>query len=307
MHDEYRTRRLRIDWKHKARLFWILQNAPGGRRAYYLLQRYVTKSIVRSQQPTTVVAAKFIRHVQAFRDHFGPLSEARFFEFGAGWDLYSNIVLYCYGLNDQTSVDLNPYAQRSCINPVISHLRSDPPPGACRLPDHLLGPRVADDLKRFYGIRYLAPADAARTTFADASIDLIATTSTLEHIPRDQIAAILKECRRLCHAKSVVSMSVDYSDHYAHTDHSISLYNYLSYSEPEWARLNPSVHYQNRLRHRDYRDLFEKAGFDVISESTEIPEDAERQLARISISDHFMGYSEDELKPLGGHFVCRPA
>ena len=63
-----------------------------------------------------------------------------------------------------------------------------------------------------------------------------------------------------------MSCVIDYLDHYSYFDKKISAYNYLQYSDATWALFNPALHYQNRLRHRDYLDLFYAAGFEVVEE-----------------------------------------
>src|SRR5207245_10558273 len=63
-----------------------------------------------------------------------------------------------------------------------------------------------------------------------------------------------------------MSCRIDYTDHYSHFDKSISPYNFLQYSDKAWALFNPPLHYQNRLRHRDYLDLLRAAGFAVVEE-----------------------------------------
>ena len=86
------------------------------------------------------------------------------------------------------------------------------------------------------------------------------TTSVLEHIPPEQIARILREAHRILPpGGAIMSHVIDYSDHYAHSDARITPYHYLSFEEPTWRRFNPGIHYQNRLRHVDYRPLFESA------------------------------------------------
>jgi hypothetical protein len=61
-------------------------------------------------------------------------------------------------------------------------------------------------------------------------------------------------------------MYVDLSDHWSHGDPSIGEVNFLRYPPRQWRRLNPSNHFQNRLRHSDYLRLFAAAGFAVESD-----------------------------------------
>ena len=66
--------------------------------------------------------------------------------------------------------------------------------------------------------------------------------------------------------EGIVSAQIDYSDHYAHTDDSISLLNYLKFNDKSWKRYNHDCHYQNRLRHYDYLRIFKETGFVVVKE-----------------------------------------
>ena len=71
----------------------------------------------------------------------------------------------------------------------------------------------------------------------------------------------------------IVSARIDYSDHYAYTDKTISLLNYLKFDEITWKKYNHNCHSQNRLRHYDYIDIFNKCGFVVINEDLVFAED----------------------------------
>jgi hypothetical protein len=101
------------------------------------------------------------------------------------------------------------------------------------------------------------------------------------------------ECRRLLSAAGVMSLLIDYTDHYAYFDSTISLYNYLQYSDSTWAPFSPSLHYQNRLRHRDYVDLLGEAGFQLVEEQRfgTNPE----AVQHLSIDRRFSTYTSEEL------------
>ncbi len=296
------------DWRLKALTFRVLEHVPMQRTAYSLLQRYVTRSYPRHLSPTQESSASQRHHVRAFRERFGPLGDARLFEFGAGWDLYGNLVFWTLGINRQTVMDLSRWVRPSFVNAAIRHLQQEPPEGGVRTPSVLLpeGQGFDRSLEQIYGIRYLAPADARDTRLPAGSVDLIATTSTLEHISVPDLRVILRESRRLCHERSVVSHIVDYSDHFAHGDSQINVYNFLRFSSREWAHFNTSFHYQNRLRHRDFRGLFRQAGFELLEEHAEHDACAAEQLASVPLAEDFRHYRTDEILPRVGRFVLRP-
>lgn len=302
-------RKFKMDWKTKALAFKTFDRAPFGHDVYYFVQRRVTKTIPRALSPTAYTARWFTEHARVLGEHAGAggIGGLSLFEFGAGWDLYGNCVAWCLGAERQTVYDLTRWAKPDQINVVLEHLRREPPPGAVRVPETLLPTRGAfePDLLRAYGITYLAPADAGATGLPDGSIDSLSTTSVLEHVPVDQIIRILTECHRLLPPGSIMSHVIDYSDHYAHSDPLITPYNFLSLSAEQWRRYNPGIHYQNRLRHADYAELFKNAGFEILSARCEQPEDAAAMLRSVSLSAEFRSRPTAVLAPLVGHYVVR--
>jgi ubiquinone/menaquinone biosynthesis C-methylase UbiE len=208
------------------------------------------------------------------------------------------------GLERQYVVDVRRWAKVPAINAVIKHLQTDPPSGAVRVPQRLIrDDHLEADLGQYYGISYRAPADARKLPVQDNFFDLIATTSTLEHIPPAVIRPILAECCRVLRPGGLMSHVIDYSDHYAHSDASITEYNYLRFDEQRWRKVNPSIHFQNRLRTKAYEQLFTKAGFELVEAVTW--NGADEDLARVPVNDMFQNLSREEMLELGGNFLLR--
>ena len=65
---------------------------------------------------------------------------------------------------------------------------------------------------------------------------------------------------------ALISSAIDYSDHYNHTDNTISPLNYLQFSEIEWKKYNSSYLFQNRLRHQDYKKIFLEFGYEILED-----------------------------------------
>lgn len=304
-------RALTIDWRVKVAMFWLFDRLPGGRLLYYLTQKYVTKTVPRQLSPTIATSEAFLETWYSLQRHFAgqAIAGKTLFEFGAGWDLFGNLVYWCYGVDHQIVVDVTRWARPDQVNIVIRHLQADPPPGAKRVPKIQI---VSDDrqweadLLAKYGIDYRAPADAARSGLPDGSVDAITSTSVLEHLPPAMIPPILRECRRILRPDGVMCHFVDHSDHYAHSDPSIGPYNFLVFTARQWRRYNPRIHYQNRLREDDYIPLFEQAGFTVIETDPCIPDGHLTFLRAVTLAPDYAARPDVELLPICGRFVMRP-
>jgi SAM-dependent methyltransferase len=279
-----------MDWRAKSRIIGVIERLPLSGRIYYLLQRHVTRSIPRSASSIEGVIADEKRHLGSFRQHTCRDLPDTVFEFGAGWDLCGAIVRHSLGVKQQRMVDLNRLASTWQINHVIAYLGGAQP---------LAGLADLADM----GITYSAPFDARETGYPDGSIDLIASTNTLEHIPQDDLRAILKEGRRILAPGGIMSMGVDYSDHYSHADGSIGPHNFLQFSEAEWEAHQHDHHYQNRLRHKDYAQMFREAGLTILHEEEFVPKDA----ALPRLDSRFESYTAGELLPTSGYFVLAKA
>jgi hypothetical protein len=99
---------------------------------------------------------------------------------------------------------------------------------------------------------------------------------------------------------------IDCQDHWSYLDKSISVYNFLKYSEKEWRRYNPSLHYQNRLRHKDYISVVQKTDFEILEENKIEPTPTELDIIKnLRLSNEYSGYEITDIGIKGPHIVLR--
>jgi SAM-dependent methyltransferase len=205
------------------------------------------------------------------------------------------------GVERQVLVDLRPNVRAELVNTSIERLGRLASKRGLRDPG---GPIASvEELEPRFGIRYLAPLDARTTGLPAGSVDFVTSTSTLEHIPEDDLVPLLAECRRLLRRDGAVSSRIDLSDHFSHFDHALSPYNFLRYSDRRWGLLNSDLLHQNRLRRPDYVSAFERAGLSVVAEkpwrpNAALPED---------LDPRFRGYEPDDLAVVGVRIVAVPS
>ena len=240
-----------IPWKFKSLIFSFIEYL-NILKLLYFLQKYVTR---RSRITSLVESSDWQLHKDALKKYE---TINLIFEFGAGKSLAQNLYLSNW-VKKQFVVDLYPMIDLKLVNSARNNL--------LKINKFSSKVRIKDikDLENF-GIYYIAPYDATKIHLPDKSIDACVSTNTLEHIPKLNIIQIFSNLHRKIKDDGIVSLIIDYSDHYAHTDNNISLLNYLRFTNQQWKRYNHKSHYQNRLRHYEYINIFEKIGFKVINE-----------------------------------------
>jgi SAM-dependent methyltransferase len=286
-------------WEVKALTQQALSHVPRGERLNYAVQRRVLHTLPTSDDAFRRKASRAFQHFDAFVE-LGPRrspAEAVFYEFGAGWDLAVQLVYWALGVERQTVVDIRPIMRIELVNDTIAKLerlhgewdRDLRTPGAADL-------RGVDDLRERFGITYLAPRDARATGLPSQSLDFVSSTDTAEHIPGDDLRAILVECRRLLKPDGLLSYRADLEDHYARAGGGVSRYNFLRYSDRKWALFNPPLHYQSRLRYPDYVRITREAGFEIVREQVSRPSEQDlAALHALDVAERFRSYSPEEL------------
>ena len=137
----------------------------------------------------------------------------------------------------------------------------------------------------------------------------MSSTDVLEHIPREDIRAILRETYRILAPGGIAVHTVNCMDHFASFDKNISVYNFLQYSDRAWSKYNSFIHFQNRMRHREYSELFAEAGFELLEENRQLPTEADlAALKALRIAPRFSAFSLEELSIRGAwHVLRKPA
>jgi SAM-dependent methyltransferase len=303
-----------VRWLVKRGLQNVLSVLPASESANYLFQRYVTGRLPIGDAGVAQKLRRARSHVAAYEEHGPgrPLEDTVAYEFGAGWDLAIPLSYAALGIGRQVLVDIRPNLRLELVNTTIASLARQREELEEELgrPLRDLGPpdiASADDLRARLGIEYVAPCDAAATGLPAASVDLVTSTNTLEHVPREAIAPVLREAARLLRPDGVMSFRIDMQDHSSYVDARRSPYDYLRYSDRAWRFLSPKLEYENRLRLPDYRVLFAEAGLAIADETVTRPRPEHlAALAQVPLAPRFRRYSPEDLAARAVEVVLRP-
>ncbi len=294
---------------------WLLKTAaqgaisllPGRHRLNRLLQEHLTKSLALSEAGFEAKLAHCRHHLLSFERLHGSGRRPRVaLELGTGWYPIVPVGLALAGIEQVITVDVSPLLDGARLERVLelyadSHLAATLPGlDQTRAKAALEATRAATpagptEALAAMGVTAIL-SDAQEVALPSASVELIVSNNTLEHIPAQTLAKTLVAWRRSAAPDAVLDHFIDLSDHYAHFDHSISEFNYLRFSPATWRLFNNRLQYQNRLRASDYQRLIEQAGFSVVAQESERGSEAE--LAQIKLAAPFERYQQADLAVL---------
>lgn len=266
-------------WRQKAIVQKAISYLPFPHRLNFLFQKYVTRGVDLSDEYFTDRLGHASAHIAAFDRHARGRAIGTALELGTGWYPVVPIALFLRGARSLHTVDIHAHCSRGNILAALRMFRVYQDTGRlrrfvdvraerwtelCRLVAEMEALTKAQLLERL-GIRAWI-ADARRLPLDTGSVDLITSNNTFEHIDPPVLRAILAEFGRIAAKGAVMSHFIDMSDHFAHFDRSITVYNYLQYSRRQWARIDNRIQPQNRLRITDYRALYAEAGIALTEE-----------------------------------------
>jgi SAM-dependent methyltransferase len=247
---------------------------------------------------------------------------ADFMEVGTGWRLNTPLACWLCGARRILTMDLNPYLRFSLIKEDLRFLQQHHEEMRAQLfseYDDLLDesrwqqlveyrPTTLEAFLAFCGITYRSPADARHTDCHPCSIDFHLSCNVFEHIPQEDLRAILKEANRVTKPTGLLLHLVDHTDHFSHADARLSAIHFLQFSDAEWKRYAGDRYaYVNRLREDDYISLFEDCGQHLQAVRSQPDASVEESLKQgFFVDARFRDKSPEMLSRLTSLFVVAP-
>ncbi|MFN4282896.1 MAG: class I SAM-dependent methyltransferase [Alphaproteobacteria bacterium] len=242
--------------------------------------------------------------IAVFRDHYArvgsPPPGFSYLELGPGDSLASAAIAWAHGADEGWLVDAGSYAARDIrlYRALFEKL------SAMRLPRdaaELMECRSVREMLSRTHCAYREDGLAGLRAVRGQSLDMIFSQAVLEHVPRAEFDATLREMKRALKPNGVGSHVVDFKDHLG-----ASLHN-LRFGEALWERpwfAKRSGFYTNRLRYSEVVAAFSAAGFAV--ETAARREWPALPLARARLAAPFRDLSDEDLRIFGATFVVRP-
>lgn len=277
----------------KTLIFKTLERLPRrvGDKIYHVMQA------VRSKHTVDALVRDHLKTLQKFESALAScgltLTEKTAGELGSGWlpvmpyhllSAFHASRVYTYDINDHYSA-----ARIEQLNRKFRNLDS------VRFPEHLSG--LHPDV-------IYHPRTDLSLSIPPEKIDAYLSRNVLEHVPPDAILAIHQAMRKNLSPNGFVVHQISPSDHRAYEDRSISLWDFLQYSQAEWDNIQTRFNYHNRLRLPQYLKIFDQAGFNVLHKRYSSEHDVSKMPA--TIHDDFRGFAIEELTAGNLHIILQP-
>lgn len=300
-------------WVLKAIVQKVISFLPASHRINFWFQKYITKGVALSD-------SYFEDKLKHAHDHLRFQSESErglkgiaTLELGTGWYPVVPISLYLAGAEQVVSIDLSPLMSREALQQTIGKFKAWIQAGKL---DHFKPYWKSDRVEQLlkldtddlsfeslqvaFNFEYRV-GDARHLEDENQSFDLIHSNNVFEHVYPEILHEILVEFKRVLKADGQMSHFIDMSDHFAHLDSSISIYNFLRFSESAWRRIDNSVQPQNRWRLQDYRDLYQTLNFKITSQ--ELRPGEPEDLAKLKLASPYKERDPKDLAVSHVHLV----
>lgn len=303
-------------WMLKAVVQKAISYLPYSQRINYFFQKHITKGVFLSEDYLEDRLEHARNHIRAWERYSDGTPLRNTLELGAGWYPVVPVVMFLYGAEHIRTVDVTMLTNARHIQTTLQKIIAYAESGQLRQfvshrPDRMeiLRKLVSDSdnlnfnqLTQALHIEYVVQ-DARQLDLKTDSIDLIHSNNTFEHIYPEILSGILSEFVRVLRPEGLQSHFIDLSDHFAHFDRSITIYNFLRFSPAAWKWIDNSVQPLNRLRITDYRQLYAHAGIPITEE--QLRPGSLEDLRKVPVHAYFQGNTEAENAVSHGYFFSK--
>lgn len=302
-------------WKLKAIVQKTISFLPFGHKINYIFQKYVTKGVHLSNEYFYDRLEHARNHLNNFKKYSSKTIAQSSLEIGTGWYPIVPICFFLSGTDKIYSVDISFLTSKDKIHSTLEKFVESYQLGHLSKYINFIPARIEalkniiesydnlslEEILQNLNIIYLIE-DARKLPLPDNSIDLINSNNTFEHIYPDILVQILKEFKRVVKKEvGVMSHFIDMSDHFAHFDKSINIYNFLQFSDNQWKWIDNSIQPQNRMRIYDYKNIYAELAIPILVES--FRKGNVDELKTISLSKKYLNIPLDEIAISHCHIV----
>ncbi|MDQ3394461.1 MAG: hypothetical protein M3512_10175 [Bacteroidota bacterium] len=269
-----------------------------GYSVYHLIQKLLQSNKLENKVPANLATFGKVKSLLMKVNH--EIENKNILEIGSGWmPLIPFFFKYIGKCNDLFTYDLNEHYDKSNVTKVIQYFNKN------------YGLKISDQHNNKYNLPdwlVYKPKENVIDAELPDKIDFIFSRFVLEHVPPEQIFFMHKKFKETYDTNTLIVHMISPSDHRSYVDGSISLVDFLQFSQDEWDNRQTKFDYHNRLRLPQYLEIFKKLDFEILHvESQSIKKDSKEyeKFRKLKIHNDFSGYSEEELTAGGINIIMR--
>jgi len=228
-------------------------------------------------------------------------------EIGTGWHPLMPAFLYGLGAKKIIMTDIQPHIQPRYVRQTLDYLQTHVAQlsDLTAIPANILQRRwqnlafLGDNWQTVWanaGIHYHITDDLSQTT-AKHSMDVIYSNSCLSYVPAPILKHLFKQSHDLLDEHGWLMHNVMPYDDYSSTDTEIDALNFLRYDHDRWEKQgNCALHYQNRYRPYQYKQLLDETGFSLNTEIRHVHHLKNMSIDRQQLDPAYQQLDEIELR-----------
>jgi hypothetical protein len=304
-------------WVQKAIVQKVVSFLPFSQSINFFFQKYITKGVTLSDDYFSDRLTHARDHLKGFKQWSDRTIPMKSLELGTGWYPIVPVSFFLAGVEEIYTIDISSLTTKGRLKTTLEKIVEYNNSGQLGKYINIVPNRVGviinllDDYDKLslaemferLKITYLIE-DARKLSLPDDSVDLVTSNNTFEHIYPDVLVNILEEFRRVVKKQGgVMSHFIDMSDHFAHLDKTITIFNFLRYSDKEWKLIDNSLQPQSRSRIYDYRKIYFDLNIPVSDES--FTEGNPDELNSITLADKYSDKPLTEIVKSHCHFISQ--
>lgn len=310
-----------MKWKNKAKIKNLVSLLPNSLSysIYYWMQRNFGSLKIGKLNPTShlIAGIESVKRIdQVGRSPVG----ATFLEVGTGRRINTPLAFWLLGAEKVITVDLNPYLKEELVRADLEYIIKNKSEIESLFENRIFNNRLNSllnficseynlvGLLKFINVDYVSPGDASQLPLSSQSIDFHTSYTVFEHIPPEILKVILMEGNRILKDGGLFVHKIDYSDHFSHSDKSISSINFLQFSDNDWGKVADNRYmYMNRLRHDDFIDLFQTSNCKVLvnEPDIDIDESLQHYESDFRLNEKFSSKPKEVISIIGSWIVSQ--
>lgn len=304
-----------MNWVIKAVGQKMISFLPYSTRINYLFQRYIT---IGKELPFDLVRSRIIlakEHLCFYQKYEKTaIDNAKITEIGTGWYPIVPIYLYLHGANYISTVDVKQLYTNDSIDKAIRAILNCIETGEMESYFIDISKERVENLKSALSEKNIEQKFLVFNTISQIennclknvesySQDLIVSNNTFQYIPECELSLAFSEIKRISKRNSIISIFIDFTDHFSQSDLNLNPYHFLKYSDKKWKLITSNLQPQNRLRKPYFSKLFEKENILVLEEKNSLG--SSEKLSEIPLNKKFSQYSHSEIAITHCHFVAK--